>query len=52
MVQEALGLSPSTRRRETGRKRRKGSLSDVLERERGGRKGLGQEARLLPLAAH
>lgn len=45
-------MSSSTRRRETGRKRRKDSLSEVLERERGRRKGLGQEARLLLLAAH
>lgn len=45
-------MSPSTRRRETGRKRRKSSLSEVLGRERGWRKGVGQETRLLPLAAH
>lgn len=51
-MQEALGLSPSTRRRETERKRKKNNLSEVLEKERVGRKVDGQEARLLLLASH
>lgn len=51
-VHEAPGLSPSTRRRKVGRKRRKSSLGEVLERKRGGRKGAGQEARPPLLTTH